>query len=273
MTLKYVSWGFPQTKRHSRRLPKASLFAAQSPCLSLVLVLLVSGHVLAAGPMGPRELPKPELKDSPPLFQEWSFDKTPARSQPIGFTDITVGGVASGLWRVAEDQFAPSRPHILTQEQNCPAPACYHLLYADTQEAEYFDLSVRVRALSGTSGGGGLLFGNKSSGKFYAIMVSPDAQRLEATLIEDGQSRSLGTSPLKPAKRDWHFLRIQRNTIISQELIEFFFDNQLILSLSDASVRKGQFGLVASRDGTFAFDNLRVVELLTSRPLSRPPAY
>lgn len=58
-----------------------------------------------------------------------------------------------------------------------------------------------------------------------------------------------------------------------REMIEVFFDNQLILSLSDQTIRGGQVGLVTTAISAFGFDNLRVVELLASRPLSRPPAY
>ena len=104
-------------------------------------------------------------------------------------------------------------------------------------------------------------------------MVVPETNTLEAFLIQDGQPTKFGQATLSPQPDEWHVLRIQRSTIISQELIEVFFDNQLILSLSDSSLGSGKVGIVTFGQGVFAFDNLRAMELLTSRPLSRPPAY
>lgn len=221
----------------------------------------------------PHELPRPKFKSSLPLFQEWNFDQSPENDQPIGFQFLTIGGNTTPQWRVLTDSAAPSRPHILSQSAGCASPSCFQVLISESAPLEYFDLSVRLHALSGTTGGGGLFFGKKDGSNFYAITVNPQVNTLTVELVQDGRTTSLSHAPLHPRTDDWYFLRMQRNTIISQELIEIFFDNQLILSLSDPTIREGEIGVVTSGDASFAFDNLRAMELLTSRPLSRPPAY
>ena len=83
----------------------------------------------------------------------------------------------------------------------------------------------------------------------------------------DGVPTLIKEHAVIPKKRTpWHFLRIQRNTIVSKEFFEISFDNQFFLSVYDSTFHTGQIGLVTTGGGAFAFDNLRVVELLTSRP-------
>ena len=169
---------------------------------------------------------------------------------------------------------APSRPNVLMQKPGCQDASCYQVLLADGSNVEYLDLSVRMKLILGSSTGkGGLVFGAKDSRNFYAIVVTPQTNTLEGFLVKDGQLTLLGKATVEPKDNGWHFLRIHRVTMISHDLIDVHFDNQRILSLSDSTFKEGQVGLVTLGQGAFAFDNLRAMELLTERPLSRPPAY
>ena len=97
---------------------------------------------------------------------------------------------------------------------------------------------------------------------------------LKAYRFDDGKPVLIKEHEVLPKKRTpWHFLRVQRNTIVSKDFFEISFDNQFFLSVYDSTLRTGRIGIVTTGDGKFAFDNLRVVELVTSEPLSRPPAY
>jgi len=238
-------------------------------------LLLLLGAPVFAGNLdhGPKELPKPKLKTEPPIFQEWSFDHNPENNRPISFLEKTVGGNSLAKWRVIVDPIAPSRPHILTQTAPCPEKTCFHLLYANVAPLEYFDLSVRLHALSGTEGGAGLLYGTKDADQFYAITIRPDGKQLDVFFVENGKTTLLGSEPVKTTPVPWRFLRIRRTHIISQQTIEVFYDRFKIFSLSENSVREGYVGLVTYGKASFAFDNLRAIEALTERPLSRPPAY
>ncbi len=236
---------------------------------------LLLGSPVFAGTFdtGPKELPKPKLKAEPPIFQEWSFDHNPENNRPIGFLDKTVGGNSLAQWKVIADPIAPSRPHILTQTAACPEATCFHLLYANMAPLEYFDLSVRLHSLSGTEGGAGLLYGTKDADRFYAITIRPDGKHLDVVFVENGKTTVLGSEPVETTPVPWRFLRIRRTHLISHRTIEVFYDRFKIFSLTENSVREGYVGLVTYGNAPFAFDNLRVIESLTGRPLSRPPAY
>ena len=222
----------------------------------------------------PQELPKPFHKTTPPLFQEWQFDQSSEAAAPKKFSIQHSHSTGQGGWLVNTDSSAPSRPNIVEQELSCEEEACYHLLVADDVLVEYVDLSVRMKMRLGTpSGKAGLAYGIQDGKNFYAVVVEPKTNEVVAYVVKDGNVTELAREPVIPEPAEWHFLRIQRNTIISKEFTEIFFDHHLMIDVYDQSFKKGKIGLVAMGNGAFGFDNLRAMELMTNRPLSRPAAY
>jgi len=244
--------------------------------LMVMMVLSLFGTVGSEGYADdlPQELPKPFHKTTPPLFQEWNFDRSASNGFPEGFTQALGGVQGEGEWSVKEDPSAPSRPRLVEQRLHCEEDWCYQLLIAEGVVAEYVDLSVRMKLNLGTpSGKAGLAYGIQDDKNFYAVVVEPKTNEVVAYVVKNGQPTELARESLIPQPSDWHFLRIQRNTIISKEFTEIFFDHHLMIDVYDQSFKKGKLGLVAIGDGGFSFDNLRAMELMTNRPLSRPSAY
>ena len=221
-----------------------------------------------------KELPRAVLKHTPPLFEEWTFEKHEPAIFPPGFASKTLGDAPPGSWEIVTDENAPSRTHALLQSARCSHSPCFQLLITENIRMEYGDFSVRILSKFGTqNSGAGIVFGAQDVQNFYAVLIYPFTNTVKAFRVLNGQPTLIDEHVVVPQQTLWHFLRIQRNTIMSKELIEIFFDNHIILSLSDQSLGTGYIGLATTGDGVFAFDNFRVVELLTSRPLSRPPAY
>ncbi len=244
----------------------------------LVLVMAMSCVVMTASvgysEQQPQELPKPFHKTTPPLFQEWNFDHSALSDLPDGFTKAVGGSSGKGGWTVKEDPSASSRPHLVEQRLQCAEDWCYQLLIAEGAVAEYVDLSVQIKLNLGTpTGKAGLAYGIQDDKNFYAAVVEPRTNEVVVYVVKNGEPTELGRESLIPRSADWHFLRVQRNTIISKEFTEISFDHHLVISVSDQSFKKGQLGLVAIGDGSFSFDNLRAMELQSNRPLSRPSAY
>lgn len=242
--------------------------------LVTALSFLVMGASVGFSEEQPQELPKPFHKTTPPLFQEWNFDHSSLSGLPKGFTQAFGGSSGKGEWSVKEDSTAPSPPHLVEQRLQCGGDWCYQLLIADDAVVEYVDLSVRLKLNLGTpTGKAGLAYGIQDDKNFFATVVEPGTNEVVAYVVKDGQPTELGRESLILRSADWHFLRIQRNTIISKEYTEISFDNHLALDVYDQSFKKGKLGLVVMGDGGFSFDNLRAMELMTNRPLSRPSAY
>ncbi len=222
-----------------------------------------------------KELPRAILQETPPKFAEWGFETgTDAASLP-GFSPHKLGQGHPGQWTVVTEDNAPSPSHALLQSTPCADPDCYHLLIQDSLRVEYVDLSVGILSKLGTpTAAAGLVLGMQDPKNFYAVLAYPASNTVRAWRFANGVPALIEEHPVVPKPRTrWHFLRIQRNTIMSKEFLEIAFDNQFVLSVDDSAFHTGQIGFITTGDGTFAFDNLRVVELLTSRPLSRPPAY
>jgi hypothetical protein len=240
----------------------------------LVMSVFVFGTSAGYADDQPQELPKPFHKTTPPLFQEWNFNQPSSNGVPDGFTQASGGGPGEGQWLVKEDASAPSRSYRLDQRLDCPESWCYQLLIAEDVVAEYVDLSVRIKlTMESSSGQAGLAYGIQDDQNFYAVVVEPKTKEVVAYVVKDGQPTELAREALIPQDSEWHYLRVQRNTIISKDFTEIFFDHHLMVDVYDQSFKEGKLGLVVMGNGEFSFDNLRAMELMTSRPLSRPSAY
>jgi hypothetical protein len=177
-------------------------------------------------------------------------------------------------WTIKADTDAPSASNILAVNSSCQAVSCYRLIVADGFQYEYPDLSVRMRfPVDAAAGVGGVVFGLKDATHFYAVVVDLATKTLEVSRVVDGKETRLGGSSIMPKATPWHMLRIQRNTIISKDFIETFFDGQLAVTVEDQSLATGQVGLLVRGPIAMDFDSLHVIPLFSHRPLSAPAAY
>lgn len=255
-------------QEEARRRQKGGIAGA------LVLGFLLGCPLLSLASDQPQELPKPELKTTPPVFEEWNFESSAPAGLPEGFRIFKGGGASAEGWKVNEDPTAPSHSHVVQQSLVCEQEGCYQLLVPDSIQVDYVDISVRLKMLLGSpSGYAGLAFSIQDEKNFYAAVVHPQSNHVVVYAVKDGKPLEVARAELIVNEIDWHFLRVQRYTIVSKEVIEVFFDHHMLLSFTDQSFGVGKVGLVVMGNSGFAFDNLRAMELLTQRPFSRPSAY
>ena len=232
---------------------------------------------MAAAEQPAQSTPGGTVKAAQDLFRLWDFDKEAAGEKPKGFSPHAVGGDAVAIWMVDRDPAAPSQPHVLRQSVPCLTDGCLQVLLAEGLVYEYPDVAVRLRLLPGaagrSAGGGGVVFGARDATHFYVAIADASLQSAEVIQVQDGKSTVLGRGPIKPKKTAWHHLRVQRNTIISKEYIEVFFDHELTVSVEGKSLESGQIGLATKGDALVAFDNLGAAPLYSHKPLSPPAAY
>jgi hypothetical protein len=208
------------------------------------------------------------------LFHRWTFDQQTPEDRLSGFSQFLVGGNAAPAWTVASEQDAPSPPNILKAQSACQTSSCYQLLIADQLQYEYPDVSVRLRfPEEGGVGQGGIVIGLKDERHFYAAIIDLAAKKLEVVRVLDDQVTLLGETVLTPKPVDWHSLRMNRDTIISKDVIEVFFDGKLLLSVQDQTLGLGEVGLIVRGKSPLDFDSLHAVPLFSQRPVSNPAAY
>jgi len=208
------------------------------------------------------------------LFQRWTFDQQKPEEALGEFSQWVVGGDSPTVWTISADAEAPSPPNILKAGASCQTGSCYHLLVANKLEYEYPDVTVRMRfPAEGNVGRGGIVIGLKDETHFYAAVVDLAAKKLEVVRVLGEQVTVLGETAITPKPVDWHSLRINRDTIISKDVIEVFFDGRLIQSVQDQTLGRGQIGLLVWGQSPLHFDSLHAVPLFSQRPVSNPAAY
>lgn len=208
------------------------------------------------------------------LFNRWTFDQQKSGEAPAGFSTLGFGEGPAADWTIKADRDAPSASNILAVNSSCQAVNCYRLIVADEFQYEYPDVSVRMRfPIEATGGGGGVVFGVKDATHFYAAVVDLATKTFEVIRVVDGTETRLGRASITPKEAPWHMLRIQRNTIISKDFIETFFDGQLAVTVEDQSLAVGQVGLLVRGHTALDFDSLHAIPLFSQRPFSAPAAY
>ena len=208
------------------------------------------------------------------LFNRWTFDQQKPGEAPVGFSMLGFGEGPAADWMVKADSDAPSASNVLAVNSSCPAETCYRVIVADGFQYEYPDMSVRMRfPVDASTAIGGVVFGVQDARHFYAVVVNLAAKTLEVSKVVKGKETSLGQSSLTPKNGPWHMLRIQRNTILSKDFIETFFDGVLAVTVEDQSLTIGQVGLVVRGSTALDFDSVHAVPLFSHRPLSAPAAY
>lgn len=208
------------------------------------------------------------------LFHRWTFDQQTPEDALSGFSQFVVGGEGTPVWTVAPEKEAPSPPNILKADSSCQTGSCYQLLVAEKLQYEYPDVSVRMRFPGeGGVGQGGIVIGLQDEQHFYAAIVDLAAKKLEVVRVLGDKVTVLGETAITPKPVDWHSLRMNRDTIISKDVIEVFFDGRLMLSVQDQSLGLGEIGLLVRGQSPLHFDSLHAVPLFSQRPTSNPAAY
>ena len=208
------------------------------------------------------------------LFNRWTFDQQKPGEAPLGFSMLGFGEGPVAEWTIKSDTDAPSASNILVVNSSCQAVTCYRVIVANGFQYEYPDVSVRIRfPADAATGVGGVVFGLKDATHFYAAVVDLATKTLEVSRVVDGKETRLARSSIMPKAVPWHTLRIQRNTTLSKDFIETFFDGQFVVTVEDQSLAIGQVGLLVRGQTTLDFDSLHAIPLFSQRPLSSPAAY
>ena len=127
--------------------------------------------------------------------------------------------------------------------------------------------------IDAATGVGGVVFGVQDARHFYAVVIDLTTKTFEVIRVVDGKETRLGTSLITPKAAPWHMLRIQRNTIISKDFIETFFDGQLAVTVEGQSLAIGRVWLLVRGQTALDFDSVHAIPLFSQRPLSVPAAY
>ncbi len=224
-----------------------------------------------AGPSDAKAQPGPA---SPPLADEhppehsptgaearartWSFDDATPGQVPPGFRISETGAAGSpARWEVRVDPSAPTSPHVFGIAATKNTKATYNLALIPGTRYDDVDLSVMVRADTGTlDQGGGPIWRVTDEHNYYIARWNPLEKNARFYVVEGGARSALGKVELELDPEAWHSLRV----VAEGARMELFINDVPVLRVSDDThSQAGMVGLWTKADAGTWFDDLSVV--------------
>ena len=211
------------------------------------------------------------------FFKTWSFDQDTVDGIPSGFSAGSTQKDSIGGWRIEADSKAPSPPHVITQASPCAGDACFQVLLGDRHTHELPDIVVYLRQVtSAGQGEAGIVLAAQDPRNFYAVTLSPPNNQLSIYRVQNGKPTLLGKGSIQLKTGPWHTLRVQmvNSAHVDHPRLEIYVDGQATTVMASEPIKgRGHIGLLTKGDMVAQFDRLRVIEMITSRPMSKPAAY
>lgn len=176
----------------------------------------------------------------------WNFDKDRAGMTPAGFYRT------AGQWTVKADVTAPSRPNVLAQMARSSADT-FNLALVAGARYRNLDLTVRMRAIDGTTDqGGGLAWRAQDARNYYVARYNPLTRNYLLYKVHNYGRVELAHAEIETTP-GWHTLRV----VMTDDHIECYLDGKKYLDVRDATFREaGQVGLWTKADAVTYFDDL-----------------
>lgn len=211
------------------------------------------------------------------MLRTWNFDQDVVGSAPSGFTAGPTSERAVDTWRIEADSTAPGTQQMVTQTVPCSEKECFRILLADTHIFDQPDIVVHFRQTSSAGQGeAGIVLAARDTRNFYAVAVNPETGQVSAYRIENGVATLLGTGQGKLKKGSWHVLRVQvvNSAHVDHPRLEIYLDGyEARMPAVEHLQGGGQIGLITIQDMVAQFDRFQAIEMITSRPISKPAAY
>jgi hypothetical protein len=176
-----------------------------------------------------------------------------ARVERFDFEQKGIEGwkIVDGKWTIEELSGAPSGKKVLVQRA---VENQFKVILAPGGPYTDVDVTVRFRPISGKEDASGGIVFRFSDGRYYVVRANAleDNFRL---YYYDQKRYQLATAKVKPpALGQWHTLRV----VAVADLIQAYFNGQLLLDHRDSRFKAGQIGLWTKTDSVTAFDELVV---------------
>jgi hypothetical protein len=186
----------------------------------------------------------------------WRFGKHDAGRLPAGWKADQAGTGTGSVWKVVEDDTAPSGAgHALAQTAASPRAFVALCVAEDTH---YHDVAVTVafRAVGGTNHqGGGVVWRYRDHHNYYLARMDLRGDNFRVYKVLNGRRIELGTKDdLRVPGEDWHTLKVE----MREDLIRCSLDGTRHLEVRDSTFPgPGKVGLWTKGDARTYFDDFR----------------
>jgi len=186
----------------------------------------------------------------------YNFDGDTPGQLPARFHSAKTGGGAPVKWMVTADPTAPSKPNVVAQTSTDQTDYRFPLLIADEGSFKDLDVSVKVKAVSGSiDRAGGLVFRLKDPNNYYIVRANALENNYRLYHVVNGRRSQFAGANLKVTSGEWHELRVEA---VGNKIACYYDGNKKIEATDDTFKDAGKVGLWTKADSVTHFDDLKV---------------
>jgi hypothetical protein len=194
-----------------------------------------------------------------------NFDSDKAGDPPKGFTTALTGRGRPGVWVVVKDDTAPSKSNVLAQTDADTTGYRFPVCVYDSLNAKDADISVKIKAISGTGDqGGGIVWRYKDKDNYYIVRANALENNVVLYRVLNGKREDLPLKSegktygkkVKAPSGQWNTLRVTAQG----NVFTVYFNGQQLYQAEDETFKDaGKIGLWTKADSVIHFDDLQVM--------------
>jgi hypothetical protein len=186
----------------------------------------------------------------------YNFDNNTPGQGPAKFHAALTGEGAKGEWVIRAEQGAPSEPNVLAQLSDDRTDYRFPLAIADEGSFHDLELSVKFKAVSGsTDRAAGLVFRLKDANNYYIVRANALENNYRLYHVSGGRRQQFAGANVSISSGDWHEMRVE---CISNSIVCYFDGEKKIEATDDTFKEAGKVGLWTKADSVTFFDDLKV---------------
>ena len=194
----------------------------------------------------------------------WTFDALESGKTPADLrVRETHPGPKLGVWQVAADSTAPSKPNVLALSTDEPK-ATFNVALFQPMAYKDLDLRVRIKANSGqVDQAGGLVWRCNDENNYYICRINPLEDNFRVYKVVDGKRSQLQSTEFKAETGKWYHVR----AVMVGDQITCYVDGKKYLDVKDDTFKDaGLVGLWTKADASSSFDDLAVFAPPAAKP-------
>lgn len=196
--------------------------------------------------------------------QVLTFDKDEVGKSPSGFSTALTGKGTPGVWLIAKDETAPSKPNVLAQTDMDDTGYRFPVCVYDGFIGKDVDVSVRFKPVKGEGDqAAGIVWRYRDKDNYYIVRANALEDNVVLYKIEKGkrtdlplkgQGRTYGAKA-KVASGEWGTLRV----VAKGNHFETFLNGSKLYDVEDNTFAEaGKVGVWTKADSYTMFDNLTI---------------
>jgi 3-keto-disaccharide hydrolase len=198
--------------------------------------------------------------------QTVSFDDQKPGEAARGFSCVLTGKGRPGVWTIETDATAPTPPRVLAQTDEDSTGYRFPVCVLDAVSAADVDLSVRFRAVKGsTDQAAGVVWRFRDRDNYYLLRANALENNLVLYKVEAGKRTDLKPKgagmfaygrKVKVPSGVWGTLRV----VAKGPVFQAYLNGEELFEVEDRTfVGAGKIGVWTKADSVTYFDDLRVV--------------